>query len=108
AVLYGLAAAVGRVYVSGAFARIDGVARDGIAALDPRSGAVDPRWNPAQGGTDVFRLALAGPRLYLGGLHGLTALDARTSALVRLPGNHAPSQVLTLSLSGRRLLVGGR
>jgi hypothetical protein len=96
------------VYVSGAFGRIDGVARDGIAALDSRSGAVDRRWKPAQGGTDVLHLALAGSRLYLGGLSGLAALDARTGAVVRLPRNHAPSHVLTLTLSGRRLLVGGR
>jgi hypothetical protein len=108
AVLYGLATSTQRVYVSGSFARIDGVARDGVAALDPRSGAVDLRWTPERGSKDVLHLVLAGSRLYLGGLSGLRALDARTGAVVRLQRNHAPGQVLALTLSGRRLLVAGR
>jgi hypothetical protein len=41
AVLYGLAASAGRLYVSGDFGQIGGVLRDGVAALDPRTGAVD-------------------------------------------------------------------
>jgi hypothetical protein len=107
-VLYGLAASAQYVYVSGAFGRIDGIARDGIAALDPRTGAVERSWKPERGGHDVLHLALTGSRLYLGGLSGVGALDARTGAVVRLPRNHAPRQVLALTLSGRRLLVAGR
>jgi hypothetical protein len=108
ALLYGLAATKRRIYVSGAFGRIAGVARDGIAALDPRSGAVDRSWRPAQGGSDVLHLALTGSRLYLGGLAGLRAVDAQTGAVVRLPTNQAPAQVLALIPSGRGLLVAGR
>jgi trimeric autotransporter adhesin len=108
AVLYGLAASAHRVYVSGDFGRINGVARDGIAALNPHSGAVDPHWQPARGGKDILHLRLSGSRLYLGGMSGLRTLDARTGAALRLPRNHAPDEILTLSLSGRQLLVGGR
>jgi hypothetical protein len=89
AVLYGLAASERRMYVSGAFNRIDGVSRDGIAALDPLSGAVDSGWTAARSGQDVLRLALTGSRLYLGGMNGLRALDAHTGATLRLPSNHA-------------------
>jgi hypothetical protein len=108
AVLYGLAASAHRIYVSGNFRRINGVRRDGIAALDPRSGAVDPHWKPARGGKAILRLRVSGSRLYLGGMNGLRALDARTGAAVHLPQNHAPGEILALSLSGRQLLVGGR
>jgi hypothetical protein len=108
AVVYGLAASEQYVYVSGAFERIDGIARNGIAALDPRSGAVEQRWKPERGGHDVLHLALTGSRLYLGRMSGVETLDARTGAVVRLPPNHAPRQVLALTLSGRRLLVAGR
>jgi hypothetical protein len=108
ALLYGLAASKRLIYVSGAFARVDGVARDGIAALDPRSGAVERSWRPAQAGGDVLHLALTNSRLYLGGLTGLSALDAQTGTVVRLPPNQAPAQVLALVTSGRRLLAAGR
>jgi trimeric autotransporter adhesin len=108
ALLYGLAATKRLIYVSGAFGRVDGVARDGIAALDTRSGAVERSWRPAQGGSDVLHLALTGSRLYLGGLAGLSALDAQTGTVVRLPPNHAPVQVLALITSGRGLLAAGR
>jgi len=108
AVLYGIAASTRRVYVSGYFGRINGVRRDGLAALDPRSGAIDPGWNPARGGTDVVHLALTGSRLYLVGMSGFSALDAGTGAVLRLPPNHAPGEVLALAVAGRLLLVAGR
>jgi hypothetical protein len=108
AVLYGLAASARRVYVSGYFRRVNGVLRDGLAALDPRSGAVDPDWKPARGGTDVVHLALTGSRLYLGGMRGFWALNAGTGAALRLPPNHAAGDVLALAVSGRLLLVAGR
>lgn len=108
AVLYGLAASAQRIYVSGSFARIDGVARPGIAALDPRSGAIDPNWKPARGANNVLHLALAGSRLYLGGLSGLAALTANTGGVIHLPADDAPGEVLALALSGGRLLVAGR
>ena len=108
AVLYGIAVSTQRVYVSGGFGRIDGEPRNGVAALDPLTGALDPAWNPGRGGREVLRLALSGSRLYLGGSSGLWALDARTGAAVRLPPNHAPDEVLALAPAGRRVLVTGR
>jgi len=84
------------------------VPRKGVAALDPRTGAVDRGWRPARGGRDILRLALVGSRLYLGGMSGLYALNARTGAVVRLPRANSPRHVLSLALSGRQLLVAGR
>jgi hypothetical protein len=106
--LYGIAASERRIYVSGAFAHIDGVKRDGIAALDPRTGAVDMRWQPAHGRRDIIRLALSGSRLYLGTSDGLRALDAGTGAAIPLPRNHEPDEVLALASSAKCLLVAGR
>ncbi len=108
AVLYGLAASDRRVYVSGDFGRIDGVARAGIAALDPRTGAVDRTWKAAGGATDVLHLALVGTRLYLGGMSGARALDARTGARASPPLSPSPREVLALAVSGSRLLIAGR
>jgi hypothetical protein len=108
ALLYGLAVSKQRVYISGAFGRIDGEPRNGVAALDPRTGALERGWKPARGSHDVLRLALSGSRLYLGGSSGLWALDARSGATLRLPPNHAPGTVLTLTPAGRHLLVTGR
>jgi len=108
AVLYGLAASERRVYVSGDFRQINGVRRSGVAALDASTGAVDRNWRPAGGGTDVLHLAPAGSRLYLGSLSGLSALDTRSGAHLTLPLGSTPVQVLTLIVSGGRLLVAGR
>jgi trimeric autotransporter adhesin len=108
ALLYGLAASRSRVYVSGAFRRIDGIARAGIAALDPSTGHVVRQWTPARGGTNIVRLALIGDRLYAGGSTGLFALSAATGSRVRLPPVKVPHQVLALIPSGDELLVAGR
>jgi hypothetical protein len=43
-----------------------------------------------------------------GGMSGLWALNAQTGAVLHLPPNHAPGQVLALSVAGRLLLVAGR
>jgi Domain of unknown function (DUF5122) beta-propeller len=108
AVLYGVAASEKRVYVSGDFRQIDGVRRVGVAALDARTGAVDLHWTPTGSRTDVLHLALAGSWLYLGSLTGLSVLDARSGAHVSLPLASTPLEVLTLTISGSRLLVAGR
>ena len=97
-----------RLYVSGAFARIDGAARDGLAALDPGSGALIRRWQPARGGHDIPHLTLSNDRLYAGGASGLFALRATTGARVQLPSLKTPQQVLALTTSGKELLVAGR
>jgi hypothetical protein len=108
AVLYGLAASDRRLYVSGHFERVAGVPRNGIAALDPRTGAIDLRWRPARARRDILDLALVGSRLYLGGRAGLYALDARNGVVVPLPHIASPREILSLAVSGRRLLVTGR
>jgi hypothetical protein len=80
AVVYGLAASSRRLYVTGAFARIRDVARNGVAALDPRTGAVDGGWRPGRGSQQIFRLALVGSRLYLERPLDARRLDRRTPA----------------------------
>jgi hypothetical protein len=108
AVLYGLVPSRSRVYVSGAFRRIDGVARDGIAALDPNTGGLVRQWKPARGGSNILRLALIGDRLYAGGLNGLFALSRTTGSPVHLATVEVPHQVLALTPSEGELLVAGR
>ena len=106
-IVQALAASSARVYVTGYFSRIDSVRRDGLAALDPRTGRIDRTWTPAAGGTDVYALALAGSRLYLGGAHGLAALDSRTGARIPLPRGPLPGEVIRLAVFGNRLLAAG-
>lgn len=105
--LSGLGVSDERVYVSGSFTRFDGLPRDGVVALDPRTGDVERSWRPARGSQTILTVALAGGRLYLGTGTGLLALDARTGAAV-----HAPKtpfrEVYPLAASGGRLLVGDR
>jgi hypothetical protein len=105
--LSGLAVSDKRVYVSGSFSRFNAVPRNGVVALDPRTGAVDRSWRPASGNQGILTIALAGGRLYLGTTKGLLALDADTGAAMRAP--KVPfREVFPLAPSGRRLLVGGR
>lgn len=107
ATLSGLAVSGAHVYVSGFFSRFADLPRNGVVALDPRTGAVDRSWRPARGGQRILTIALAGDRLYLGTMDGLVALDAETGAARRAP--KVPSrEVFPIVPSGRRLLVAGR
>lgn len=54
------------LYVGGAFGRIGGQARSGVAALDAATGAVSAEWNPNVSGS-VVALQISGDRVYLGG-----------------------------------------
>jgi hypothetical protein len=74
-----------RGYVSGFFSRFDGLPRNGVIALDPRTGAVDRGSRPARSGQQILALALAGRRLYLGTTNGLRALDPETGAALGAP-----------------------
>ncbi len=72
--VWDLAVANGRLVVAGQFTNIDGVAgTSGLAALDPRTGAVDPGWRAslAVSGTTARPLARAldveGEWIYVGG-----------------------------------------
>lgn len=58
----------GRVYVGGHFDVFAGQTRRKFAAVDPLTGALDPRWNP-RGDRGVWELTpdAASGRLYAGG-----------------------------------------
>ena len=94
-----LAASSSAVYLAGNFTRVGGVPRRGVAALDARTGRLLDWQTPALlngDGPDAANayfnaLALAGSRIYVGGVFsaigrrprsGLAALDASTGALL--------------------------
>jgi hypothetical protein len=63
---YALAFAGGRVYAAGDFDRINGVRRNGFAALDPATARVLPAWQPHANWVYGTLLATSGDRLLLG------------------------------------------
>jgi hypothetical protein len=86
-----------RLYVGGRFSRIGGGAASRIAALDLRTGLLDPTFRPPAPNEDVLTLALSGGRLFIGGeflkvgstaFAGVAALDAGDGSLI--PGWVAP------------------
>lgn len=113
-----------RVFVSGDFSSVDGVSVPRFAALTASTGTVDRGWNSNGGGTNtigsasVLTMAPYRQRLYLGGdfttfavaeRHGFAAVSESTGKLTEAFDSQAPtSVVLTLSVSGSRLFVGGR
>jgi hypothetical protein len=118
-----LAASDTLVYVTGNFTGVGTAARDGVAALNASTGAVDERWQPEiddrsvlKGGA-VLKLELVGNRLYVGGAfksvdgesrNGFAALNADNGLL--LPMWNPPQTtryVLALALSGSSLFAGG-
>ncbi len=54
------------LYVGGAFGRIGGQTRNGVAALNAAAGTASAEWNPNVSGS-VAALQIAGDRVYLGG-----------------------------------------
>lgn len=93
-----LGATSSRVFVSGSFHELGGYRRPGLAALDPRTGAIVPGWRPAvRGGS--FILADRS-RVLVGGV----ALDPRTGARIHGWSFHAMGAI-PLALSGSRALV---
>ncbi len=55
------------LYVGGTFTSINGVARRGLAKLNPTTGAVDTRFNAGFGSGKVTEAAVVGGRLLVGG-----------------------------------------
>jgi trimeric autotransporter adhesin len=129
--VFALAAEGERLYVGGSFDRAGGIPRDNLAALDARTGALDPSFDPdaATPGRDpsgtarrpdadgpVLALALAGGRLFLGGdfdsIAGrsrgrIAAVDAATGAVdgsLEVPAN---GTVRALAVAAGRLFAGG-
>jgi hypothetical protein len=63
------------VYIGGIFYDVGGVARNGIAAVDATSGALDTDWDPDPGSGFVSTVAVSGANVYLGG--GFTTLEGQ-------------------------------
>ncbi len=109
-VVTGIAHARGRLYVSGDFTAVRGKPRPHLAALDPSSGAADPRFRPP-GLHTATQLAVLGSRLYVNSsareAGQLTALNARTGR--RGPGSsiRVTGSVCMLASVGGRLYAGG-
>src|SRR5262249_45983869 len=91
------------VYAGGNFEQINGVTRDGLAAIDAATGAL-LSWNPSTStGTDVDALLIAGNTLFVGGsfsaLGGFTrtnlaSFDLTTTDLTGWnPGSSSNSEV---------------
>jgi hypothetical protein len=95
-----------RLYVGGRFSRIGGGAASRIAALDLRTGLLDPSFRPPAPSEDVLTLALSGGRLFIGGeflkvggtaFAGVAALNAANGSLVpgwTPPVNYGGSAVM--------------
>jgi hypothetical protein len=124
-----------RLYVGGRFSRIGGGSANRLAALDLRTGKLDPTFKaPALDG-DVRSIALSGGRLFIGGqflrvgstkFAGVAALDAGDGSLVpgwTPPTNNGGSFIkkagtatersqgivytIAVAAGGRLLIVGG-
>jgi trimeric autotransporter adhesin len=106
----------GLVYVGGEFDAIDGITRDGVAALDATTGA-PTSWDPGVGATtaNVYTILVDTTLVYLGGnfthmggqdRRGVVAVDRTTGAATGWePG--VIGNVWCLARSGRTLYVGG-
>jgi hypothetical protein len=108
------------VYIGGAFTKVNGVSRPGLAKLDPRTGAVDRSFrSPFEAGR-VTDLALVDGRLIAGGTfpRKLIALRPDTGAVTKflrlkirgaLPGSSSRAGVFRFAVnpSGSRLVAVG-
>jgi outer membrane protein assembly factor BamB len=99
AAVFGLAAAPPTLYVSGAFSRVGGVARNGLAALNIATGRVGPLRPPSPLRNGSLRgyfgpVAVAGARLFVGGSFSTVAGRPRPNlvALRRSDGRLLPWQ----------------
>jgi hypothetical protein len=111
-----------RVFVAGSF-RLSGLPRNGLVALDARTGVPDRHWAPRPPNCPVCRgfaalsgLAISDERVYVSGFfsrfdgvprNGVVALDPQTGAVDRrwTPARGS-QQVLALALAGGRLYLG--
>ncbi|MBU6399108.1 MAG: CHRD domain-containing protein [Verrucomicrobia bacterium] len=105
------------LYVAGFFSSANGLARDGLAAIDAATGEVTG-WAPNVANGWAFALASHGPTLYVGGAFGqmngqarysLAAFDLTTGALTPwAPGAGPPfAEVSHLLVSGNTVYIGG-
>jgi PKD repeat protein len=102
-------------YIAGDFARVGGMTRNGLAAIDLRTGHVED-WNPnVNGVVDTIVAAPDGSRLYVGGKFSaigtttrrrLAAIDAETGR----PTSWHPrpsARVKTIDVRGSDVYIGG-
>jgi putative pyrroloquinoline-quinone binding quinoprotein/beta-propeller uncharacterized protein DUF5122 len=113
--IHTLALLDGRLYAGGFFSSVGGRSRRNLAALDPRTGAADPAFDPSVNGT-VESIGVGNGRVYVGGTFervgetsrsNLAAVDSKTGAVVPGFASGANGEVKTLDVSGGRLFVGG-
>lgn len=80
--VWGVNASPSALYVGGTFTTVDGVARRGIAKLDPITGAVDTSFNAGLKSGSVTEVRLVNGRLIIGGTFPgkLLALNPATGA----------------------------
>jgi hypothetical protein len=80
--VWGLASDGTSLWIGGTFTSVNGVARRGVAKLNPASGAVDTAFNANLASGKVTELALVGGRLFAGGTFPgkLRALNPATGA----------------------------
>jgi hypothetical protein len=93
------------------------VPRDGLSALDLRTGAPDPDWNPRLTVGSVLKLELVGSQLYVGGSftavddHPRTALAVLDAQSGELEPSWVPPKttqyILALALSRQAVFAGG-
>ncbi|HET9558098.1 MAG TPA: hypothetical protein VFS70_13235, partial [Actinomycetota bacterium] len=81
------------LWIGGTFTSVNGVARRGVAKLNPATGAVDPAFNANLASGKVTELALAGGRLIAGG-----TFPGKLRAVN--PATGANTGYLNLSISG--------
>ena len=104
------------VYVGGMFTRIGGQPRNGLAAIDARTGAATI-WNPNPNGS-VSALAVSGTTIYAGGgftsigkewqpRHSLAALDVRSGRLLDWNPSGDIFDIRSLAVVGSTVYVGG-
>jgi hypothetical protein len=105
----------GRVVVGGTFTRVDGQVRNGLAALDAKTGALLSSLRVTVDG-EVAALATDGATVYLGGKfntvngvrrNNLAAVDAATGQLRTGFNPSSVGSVRALGYLGGRLYVGG-
>ena len=113
-----LVVANGTAYVGGVFEQIGGLARTNLAALDLASGSVTA-WNPSPAGGEggeVFGLAVAGDRVFVGGeFYTIGGKECRRLAAISAATGQATSWntyidgfgVFALGFDGTQLAAGG-
>ncbi|NRD26727.1 PKD domain-containing protein [Frigoribacterium sp. VKM Ac-2836] len=106
-----------RLYIGGAFTKVNGVNKYRLAALDPTTGALVTSWNPGTNAT-VNAIAAVGPNVYIAGVFSSIGKDTRSKAAAVTASNGtnlpwapqvAGGDVLGLVASpdGSKIVLGG-